>query len=57
MDLEEALLYYPTDALALRIITGAYIVLAEFERQRNAIARALAHWNKDMKLYPFVLAL
>ena len=57
VELEDLLLHYPTDGLALRMNNDSYIVLGENERMRNMLARALPHWSQDMPLYPFMLAL
>ena len=33
------------------------IMLGEFVRMRDAIARVLVFWTEDMELYPYILAL
>ncbi len=45
------------DGLAIRVMVGSYIVLAEFEKMRDLVGRVLPFWTEDTPLYNCILAL
>ena len=45
------------DALAVSLIVFSCIMVGEFERMRDTIARVLVFWTEHMELYPYILAL
>jgi len=45
------------DGLGVRLLVGSYIVLAEFEKMRDLVARVLPFWTEDSTLYHCILAL
>ena len=42
---------YPTDILALKLLTEYSIFFGPKDRIRDSVARVLPHWNKEMPLY------
>ena len=45
------------DAVVVALSAFSCIMVGEFERMRDAIARVLVFWTEDMELYPYILAL
>ena len=45
------------DALAVALTVFGCIMVGEFVRMRDTIARVLVFWTEDMELYPYILAL
>ncbi|XP_064398279.1 tetratricopeptide repeat protein 38-like isoform X2 [Halichondria panicea] len=55
-ELSNMLFDYPRDGLAIRVMVGSYIVLAEFEKMRDLVGRVLPFWTEDTPLYNCILA-
>ena len=51
------LMQFPQDIQALRVLAVSYIMLGEFTKQRDYLARLLPHWSADMAAYPSILGL
>ena len=49
--------FFSADALAVALSVFSCIMMGEFERMRDTLARVLVFWMEDMQLYPFILAL
>ena len=50
-------LFFSSDAVAVALSVFSCIMMGEFERMRDTLARVLVFWTEDMQLYPFMLAL
>ena len=53
--MEDLLLDYPTDMLAIKFGEMGYFNVGDLTAQRDFKYRVFPHWNPNMPLYRFVL--